>query len=143
MSSQLKFRIFDLAQNRFLSKTEETENGFIDYFLTLDGQVVGIEEDTNLEAEVRYASLSHVSEFGVLPISKRFVVQRFTGIKDKLGKDIFEGDLVEDGDEEVKEVVFEFGSFVLEYNKYFSNLWDRRHYLTICGFKQPKLSDKE
>ena len=142
MSNQLKFRIFDLAQNRFLSKTEETDKGFIDYFITLDGQVVGIEEDTNAEAEVRYAALSYIGEFGNFPAAKRFVVQRFTGVKDKNGKDIFEGDLVKDG-EEIKEVTFKLGSFILEYNKVFDLLNDRRHYLTICGFKQPNLSDKQ
>ena len=143
MSKQLKFRIFDLAQNRYLSKTEESEGGFIDYYLTLDGQVVGIEEDTNSEAEVRFAALSYVGESGVFPATKRFVVQQFTGLKDKVGKDIFEGDLVEDGDGIIKEVILQNGSFILIYNKVFDNLFDRRHYLKVTGFKQPKIDDKE
>lgn len=143
MSKQLKFRIFDLAQNRYLSKTEELENGFIDYYITLDGQVVGIEEDTNAEAEVRFAALSYIGESGVFPATKRFVVQQFTGIKDKVGKDIFEGDLVEDGDGIIKEVILQNGSFVLIYNKVFDNLFDRRHYLKVTGFKQLKTDDKE
>lgn len=143
MPKQLKFRIFDLAQNRYLSKTEELEGGFIDYYLTLDGQVVGIEEDTNAEAEVRFAALSYIGESGVFPATKRFVVQQFTGIKDKVGKDIFEGDLVEDGDGIIKEVILQNGSFVLIYNKVFDNLFDRRHYLKVTGFKQLKIDTKE
>jgi len=142
MLKQLKFRIFDLAQNRYLSKTEELENGFIDYYLTLDGQVVGIEEDTDAEAEVRFAALGYIGEFGNYPAAKRFVIQQFTGIKDKVGKDIFEGDLVKDG-EETKEVIFRLGEFVLVGNSEFENLQGRKHYLTVVGFKQLKIDDKE
>ena len=131
-----------MAQNRYLSKTEETDFGFIDYYLTLDGQVVGIEEDTNAEAEVRFAALGYIGELGTFPSNKRFVIQQFSGIKDKVGKDIFEGDLVEDGDGIIKEVISQNGSFVLSYNKVFDNLFDRRHYLKVTGFKQLNLDDK-
>lgn len=41
-------------------------------------------------------------------------VMQFTGIKDNLGKDIYEGDVVEWGDDVFELVIFEGGSFCTE-----------------------------
>ena len=109
---EIKFRAWDIENNKFLIQEEENTNikELFDLFNLLN------------HCEIKY--------------KERFILEQFTGLKDKNGKDIFEGDILNlktsnPDNWAIKEfrkstivvVSFEKGSFVDENTS--MQLWDK------------------
>ena len=115
----LKFRAWDKLAKRFITPETQNQNHYV---LSLDGKFQNLQDGSGGE---------------------EYVVQQFTGLFDKDGKEIYEGDILLDGDKNLKEVQWEYTTYVLFYIKgfWFDKLSGREMHSKIIGniFENPEL----
>ena len=123
INREIKFRVYDKEKNMWTN------------FKILDNIMYFMDKNTGVWFHEKYKA------------KERFALMQYTGIKDKNGTEIYEGDLVkllDTVDEIVCVVKYEYGSYILEngdYREELSNCEER--FLLVVGniFENKKLME--
>ena len=139
---EIKFRAWDKKENKLVYELESefTDTGLRFYSIDMDGDIGYIEsvtgcDETNLD-------------FGT--IKDRFMLMQYTGLKDKNGKEIYEGDIVKANFDDIKykeikefnsEVIFGYGQFYVCHNSIVYPVFDIFAHIEMIGniYENPEL----
>ena len=111
MSREIKFRAWDKITKQlvYLNKSTfvnyEVDDKNIGFELTLDG----LGKESNQKTWLRKP--------------KDYVLQQFTGLKDKNGREIYEGDILKSVTKNIYSIEFNYGKFILNGN-YCDEMYD-------------------
>ena len=128
MTREIKFRAWDKKNKLFITNDDEVK----EYMIGLDGKLYRMDFYSNILGE----------EDGILIWNelKDIILMQYTGLVDKNGKDIYEGDIVK-YDGELTTVIFCYGSFFLEKFNFWSSDWVNADNMIVKGniYDNPEL----
>jgi uncharacterized phage protein (TIGR01671 family) len=140
MNREIKFRAWDTIKNIFV------DEGEITFYFYGDSHI-----------EVHPNSITYIGDqvHNREPQRGRFIIQQYTGLEDKNGKEIYEGDIIcwTINDKQKNQIVFHEGCFGhlnftginKEHREFIPINKTRAEYMIVCGniYENPELLTKK